>query len=216
MADDNSGTPKPAGTPIEASLAPMTKKSLASLILRLFGIYMLTGIAIWAPQVVGFFQRSSMSFGAVFALAGWLLLCLGLWLLPALVLLVGGKAIAAKLVGEDELVGDLRPWQSIDILRVVVMCLGISMVVSTIPQLAGLVANAVQMQDVMDPRWQESMRRGFISTGVRLGTALLLGMYLMLKPTVIVSLIGLLSGGGRQDTPGKDKYQDDPPVEEAR
>jgi hypothetical protein len=189
-----------APDPNTAVRVPMTKRSMASLVLKLLGIYLLTGIAIWAPHFISLFQQMTSSWGLFFYSLGWVMLGVIIWLAPPVVLLLWANAIAARLVREDEVVGKVRPGGPADVLRVVVMCLGISMVVWVIPELAGLVANAIQFKEAMDPNWTASIKQGMISSGVRLGVSLLLGGYLTLNPDKIVNLIShLRRPGGEGD-----------------
>ena len=208
----------------------MTKRSLASLVLKLLGVYLLAQLAVAAQYLVSFLQRVGGGYGSLLPELGWLLLCVAIWLVPPVVLLLYADRFAVRLVRQDEPVGELKPWTADDVLKVVVMCLGIAMVVSALPQIAGLGASAFQSWDVhvQDPAWVISFRRSLISTGIRLGIEVLLGLYLAVSPGKIVALVRLLrrpgstdsevNGGSGQPGEGSDSNTDrqSPPVEGGR
>lgn len=173
----------------------MTKRSLASLVLKLLGVYVLTQVAMLYPPAFGAFSRCGSWQGALFLVLVFVLPAIILWLGPIVLLLRYSDKVAAKLVREDETIGVLKPWTEEGVLRVIITCLGISMVISASPQVIGLIV-ALSCSGEGTIGLSERAASYLINPGSQLAFEILLGAFLALQPNSIVRLIKLLRRPG--------------------
>ena len=172
----------------------MTKRSLASLVLKLMAIYVIIELVASLPMVLPLFvgMRHSSSLWP-FLLA--LVCTIGVpafWLAAAIVFMKFSDSIASKLIPRDEDVGHIRLETLDHVLKVAIVCIGLIFFIRALPQLLGFVANFVWRQSGISASVSYRMYGVSLSS---LGSFLVLltqsglALVLMLRPAKVVSLI---------------------------
>jgi len=183
----------------------MTKRSLASLILKLMAVYVMVrlipSLPIFLSQLFSI-QTASRLWVAVAAL-GLSFLLPAVWLIGAFIFLKCSDRIAAYLVGDDEDLCKIGEAKTDEIYAIVFVCLGLSLVVGALPQIVQIGSQFIYT--VASRTGRPIDRIAFSTMGKVLCfiTQLLLGVFLMIRPRVVLAVIqkyGEKKGGGSSES----------------
>ena len=169
----------------------MTKRSLASLVIKLMAVYILITFIRALPYVLGAFQMGIMSRGILAALAGIgaSLLFPAIWCAAGFVLITLADPIAAKLIPEDEKIEALPTASGETILRIVLVCMGVFILIQVLPQLMQTLVSSIYLTRASFGQAAGSLGRHVIGKLISSGIQIVCGLILIRNPKLVAGWI---------------------------
>ncbi len=180
----------------------MTKRSLASLVLKLMAVYVLISSIPALPYILGLIQMMADAnrFWVSLATLSTAFMFPIIWIAFGLLLIKFADRIASKLVPEDEDAGMISV-QSVDtIQKVIFVSIGVLVTVHTLPQIVQVVAGVVYSSR-SDVAFAAGRAIRFpVGKLLCFITQATLGCFLMIRPSKVLALIKRYQKENRQPT----------------
>ena len=131
----------------------MTKREIASLVLKLIGVYMVVQFIGYFPAMFGSFgmvilqTKEAASFQMAFS-AGLLILSGLLYLAGCVSLIVYSDKIAVKMVSEDKTLESCAAISKSDVLSIAFCCIGLLVLTRCIPQVIHLIIRYMTIKGI--------------------------------------------------------------------